>query len=407
MNVSAKIFISIFAAVSLCFVPPVLTAFEMIGSFSEIPTGGCRVDFTSSSTVDFVLLPPDSPEVFGPGRRGTAVIVRGAGSVTVGRLDEQLDDVFRIKLNEPSTRWLEIVPILSETTDSVLSSPGRIHISGSDASWRNFENELADLSNAALEFQRKNRCFSCHIMLPLAWTATLAEFRCMGTPRPTLASIAENIVSLQRSDGSFSAPGHPEYGIVSPTLAAAASLACLNKFCSETNVIPALRKATDFLIAHPSGSGLPELDFTFPPLFIGKPFAARLFLDILEALRTADLELAVPHDAQLDEHRDRAVDVLNSRGDVYAGDLWKHFSMSTAAEAPDSSSATDSFFLMRKTVSSFSGERDPEMLALYECVLRDHGQQFEAQTIPAPRPEELKRRIWRLYQQLSREPLTR
>lgn len=407
MNASAKACVALFAAVFFCLLPSVLAALEITGSLSSIPTGGCRIDFAASSTIDFVILPPDSAEVFGPGRRGKAVIIRGANSMTVGRLNELYDDVFRIKLEEPSTSWLEIVPLVSEASAPATGSTGRIYVSGVDSTWRNLETELADLSRAALEFQQKNRCFSCHIMLPLAWTATLAEFRCMNTPRTTLASIAGDLMALQRSDGSFSAPEHPEYGSVSPTLAAAGALTYLQKFCTETDTMPALRKATDFLIAHTTGNSLPEFDFTFPPLFIGKPFAARLFLDVLEAVRVTDLERAVPFESRLSEHAARAAAVLDSREDGYARELWRYFSISVAGDAQDAASETGSLSRLAEAVSTFSGERDPEMLALHEGVLREHGRQVDVQTIPAPRPEELKRRIWRLYQQLTREPLTR
>lgn len=407
MSVRENILLATIILLAICGLPSFLPAGELSGAFRALSDGGCRIEFPASSAVDVVSLPPDAPEVFGPGHRGKAVIVRSAHSTTICRLEEPYDDMFRIRMQEPSTGWLEIVPLVTEPANTASGSAGRIVISGLDPSQRILETELAELSRATLEFQRKNRCFSCHLTLPLAWTATVAEFRCMDTPRPLLASIAADIVAFQQADGSFSFPEHPEYGIVSPTLAAAGALTYLQKFCYDLDVAPALGKAVEFLAAHVSASGCPEFDFSFPPLFIGKPFAARLFLDALESRRASDMERATPADSRLAGLSAAAERVLNQSHEGLNGELWRYFSISMAGDIPDRAIATESFALLQKDVSSFSGDRDPELLALCEGVLREYGVQAEAGTISLPDPGDLKRRLWRLYQSLCREPLAR
>lgn len=407
MSVRENISLTIIMFLVFCGLPSFLPAGELPGAFRPLSDGGCRIEFPASSAVDVVNLPPDAPEVFGAGHRGKAVIVRSAHATTVCRLEEPYDDMFRIRVQEPSTGWLEIVPLVTEPADTASGTAGRIVISGLDPSQRFLETELADLSKATLEFQRKNRCFSCHLTLPLAWTATVAEFRCMDTPRPLLASIAAGIVELQQADGSFSFPGHPEYGVVSPTLAAAGALTYLQKFCYDLDVAPALGKAIEFLAAHVSASGCPEFDFSFPPLFIGKPFAARLFLDALESRRASDLERAAPADSQLAGLSAAAERVLNQPLEGLNGELWRHFSISITGGSSDRTIATESLALLQKDVSSSSAERDPELLALCEGVLREYGVRAEAGTIPLPEPGDLERRLWRLYQSLYREPPAR
>jgi len=387
---------------------PALAGWEVTGSISNIASGGCRIDFTVPTAIDLVVLPLDLPEVFGTGHRGKAVIIRGANSTTVGRRNDLSDDPLRIELNEPSTGWLEIIPIVSEVASSPAPGAERLYIEGADAPRRGLENELAKLSRTTLKLQEINRCFLCHIALPLAWTATLAEYRCLNTPRDTLASIAIHIISFQRPDGSFSAEGHPEYGVVSPTLVAAATLAYLQKFCIDTDVVSALRRATEFLIAHSARNGLPEFDFTFPPLFIGKPFAARLFLDVLEALRVAATERGSLFEPRLADALKKAANVLNGNDEGYQKMLWRLFTISTTGETPAASSeANVSETLPDNAIFFFSGARDPELLALYEGVLRERGQRVESKSIPPPRADDLKVRIWRLYQQLYREPLSK
>ncbi|HNW35067.1 MAG TPA: hypothetical protein PKM25_09065 [Candidatus Ozemobacteraceae bacterium] len=407
MNGFSKRVIPFFLALSAWFTAPALAGWEVTGSFHRIASGGCRIDFTEPTAVDLVVLPLDSPEVFAPGSRGKAVIVRGANSTTVGRRSEPSDDSLRIELSEPSTLWLEIIPIVSEIASAAAGTTGRLYIEGVDAPRRGLENELAELSKATLLIQERNRCFLCHIGLPLAWTATLAEYRCLNTPRDTLASIAINIISLQQDDGSFSAAGHPEYGVVSPTLAAAATLTYLQKFCTDTDVVSALRRAADFLIGHSGRKGLPEFDFTFPPLFIGKPFAARLFLDVLETLRSSAAERGVPFGTHLADALQKATETMHSGEAGYEKSLWRLFTISITGEAPSDAAASDGPSLPANAVFAFSGERDPELLALYEGVLREQGQPVAEKSIPAPRPDDLKVRIWRLYQQLYREPASR
>ncbi len=407
MIVRNIIFILIVYFLAVFGFPSDLGAGELAGTIRSLPEGGCRIDFPASSAIDYVNLPPDATEIFGPGRRGTAVIVRGAHSTTICRLNEPYDDAFRIRLNEPSTGWLEIIPLVSAPSETGSGTTGQIFISGLAPTIRDLEVELADLSRATLEFQRTNRCFSCHLTLPLAWAATVAEFRCLETPRAVLGSIASHLVTLQQADGSFAVPGHPEYGIVSPTLAAAGALTYLKKFCHDLDISPILEKTVVFLAKHPSTDGAPPFDFSIPPLFIGKSFAACLFLDAVESLRTADMEHPTLADSRLAALSAGAEGVLNGPGDGVNTDIWRFFSISMGGEPPEREIATDSVPFLMKAVSSFAAERDPELLALCEGVLREHGLAFDAGTIPQPDAGDLKRRIWRLYQALYRLPMDR
>lgn len=395
------LFAIIFVLAILVF-PFRLVAGELTGTVRVLPDGGCRIDFPTSSAIDFVNLPPDATEVFGLGRRGTSVIVRSAHSTTICHLNEPYDDAFRIRLNDPSTSWLEIVPLVAVPLETGSGTAGQIFISGLDPSVGNLEIELADLSQATLEFQQANRCFSCHLTLPLAWAATVAEFRCLQTPRTVLASIAAQLVALQQADGSFAVPKHPEYGIVSPTLAAAAALAYLKKFCDDLDTTSTLEKAVEFLTSHTAAGSIPQFDFSFPPLFIGKPFAARLFLDTLESLSTSEMEQAPPAISRLAELSSRAKNVLNAPDGGVNSEIWRFFSISMTGETPERQDATESVSLLTKAVSSFTGERDPELLALCEGILREQGVAFETGTIPPPDAGNLKRRVWRLYQALYR-----
>jgi len=396
------IFIHILFFLAILVFPSFLGAGELTGTARNLPDGGRRIEFPASSAIDFVNLPPDDTDVFGPERRGRAVIVRSAHSTTVCRLNEPYDDAFRIRLNEPSSDWLEIVPLVSVPSETGSGTTGYLFISGLDPSIHNLENELADLSRSILEFQQANRCFSCHLTLPLAWAATVAEFHCLETPRPVLASIAAHLITLQQADGSFAVPEHPEYGIVSPTLAAAGALTYLKKFCYDLDVIPTQEKAVEFLAGHSSTGDVPQFDFSFPPLFIGKPFAARLFLDTLTSLRTSDREYAAPADSRLASLSAKAESVLNAPEDGVNKEIWRHFSISMAGEPSEPVVATESVSILTKAVSSLAGERDPELLALCEGVLRERGLVFEAGTIPSPDAGDHKRRIWRLYQALYR-----
>ncbi|HOT27996.1 MAG TPA: hypothetical protein PLU72_07385 [Candidatus Ozemobacteraceae bacterium] len=387
--------------------PSIVDSGELAWTIRSLPDGGCRIDFPATSAVKFVNLPPDSADVFGAGRRGTAVIVRSAHVTRVCRLNEPYDDTFSIRLNDPSTGWLELVPLVSAPSKIGSGTTGGIIVSGLDPAVRNLEIELTDLSRAIMEFQRTNRCFSCHLALPLAWAATVAEFRCLETPRTVLASIADQLVALQQADGSFAVPGRPEYGAVTPTLAAAAALAYLKKFCLDLDISPILEKAVAFLAERISTDGVPSFDFSFPPLLIGKPFAARLFLDALESLRTGDMQHPALAESRLSDLSAGAERVLNGPDDGVNKDIWRFFSISMTGEPPERAIATESASLLTKAVSSFAGERDPELLALCEGILREHGLAFEAGTIPQPDAGDLKRRIWRLYQALYRLPADR
>ncbi|HEY9070950.1 MAG TPA: hypothetical protein VIV61_11900, partial [Candidatus Ozemobacteraceae bacterium] len=374
--------------------------------------GGCRITFAVPMAVDLVVVPTEAREVFGEGSRGSALLVRGEHAMTVVRLADPADEAFRVEPKETSTGWLELVPVLASPAGVVAPPSQPLYLVGVEARLRALETELDAIAQTTLELQNRDRCFRCHIALPLAWTATLAEFRCLQTPRETLASIADDIITMQASDGSFPAANHPEYGIVTPSLVAAATLSVLQKFCGDDAAMETVRKAAGFLISQPQTDGVPTLDFTFPPVFLGKPFAARLFADLLDALKATALERGEQLDPRQLEALARAKAYLDSGRDGVEKQLWRLFSISVPGEEQG---ATAGLPLPGPFLAELSGERDPELLALREGVLREHGLAPVAETIQTAQeaPEgqlpdrSLKRRIWRLFQLLYREPFPR
>ncbi|HOY66455.1 MAG TPA: hypothetical protein PLP29_06165 [Candidatus Ozemobacteraceae bacterium] len=412
----------------LAGIGPAEGSWEITGAVRRLADGGCRITFAIPMAVDLVVVPTEAREVFGEGSRGSALLVRGEHAMTVVRLADPADETFRIEPKESSTGWLELVPVIASPTHrmgevgrqrpdgAVQPAPTQsLYLVGVEARLRALETELAAITRTTLDLQNRDRCFRCHIALPLAWTATLAEYRCLQTPRELLASIASNIISTQNTDGSFSAAGHSEYGVVTPSLVAAATLSGLQKFCGDDTALEAVKNAAGFLLQQPQADGIPALDFTFPPLFLGKPFAARLFADLLDGLNAAALERGMQPDPAFLEPSARAKAYLEAEGDGVEKQLWRLFAISLPGVPGEERGASAALPLPGPFLAGLSAERDPELLALREGVLREHGLAPIAETIQAgqtapdgPFPDRsLKRRIWRLYQLLCREPYQR
>ena len=399
----------------LAGIAPAQGSWEITGAVRRLAGGGCRITFAVPMAVDLVVVPAEAREVFGEGSRGSALLLRGEHAMTVVRLADPADEAFRIEPKEVSTGWLELVPVLASPASGVAPPAQPLYIVGVEARLRALERELEAIARTALELQNRDRCFRCHIALPLAWTATLAEYRCLQTPRDLLASIANNIISLQNTDGSFAAAGHPEYGVVTPSLVGAATLSGMQKFCGDDSAMEAVKKAAEFLIRQSQTDGMPTLDFTFPPLFLGKPFAARLFADLLDALIGAAFERGAQPDPGFVASSARAKAYLEAAGDGVEKQLWRLFAISLPGVPGEERGASAAMPLPGPFLSGLSAERDPELLALREGVLREHGLAPTAETIQAGQPapdgpfpdRSLKRRIWRLYQLLCREPFQR
>jgi hypothetical protein len=89
----------------------------------------------------------------------------------------------------------------------------------------------------------------------------------MRVPHRTLRRIGNDIATMQNENGIYHFPQHPDYGTISPTLAAGAIMAIISDFSRQ--YLDNLQKIRMLLPDWYDKNHLVKSDFYFRPLFIG------------------------------------------------------------------------------------------------------------------------------------------
>lgn len=248
--------LSAHAEISDIFGNPV---YEMISEGDDL-----TMRFKQSWSFDSIDLPAASQALWGDNTLCRAAVITIAGRGFISHLS---DDKKRLRFNlyGATGSQLQIKPIFktagigqSGTPPLFVATPARI---------RQLEDELKDLAESVLSFQKRNSCFSCHTALPLAITCKVAAASGLRIPDTTLSQIGGEIAEMQEYDGTYHFPQHPDYGVISPTLCAGTIMAIISDFSSQ--YLENLHKIRQLLPEWRDDDGLLKSDFYFRPLFIG------------------------------------------------------------------------------------------------------------------------------------------
>ncbi|NLI75819.1 MAG: hypothetical protein GX442_05175 [Candidatus Riflebacteria bacterium] len=249
-----------------------ITAFRI-----DSAADGAVITFSHPMAVDQVTVSPTHPGVWGLGRAARLAVARtGNRAAVAGWRPGQPGLVF--VLDDPWTDRISLTGLAMVPFPGVGPNPitptWDLRIEGTLAGRRRLEERLAGVLDRVLERQTTSRCFCCHQVIPLGLATALARDRGLRLPQARLASWTAGWTGWQHPDGSFSFTEAPEFGVVTPTLCAAAVMAW-TRFL-DSRLEPALLKAVTFLVSlqQPDGSLVP--DFTFPPLLVGRPAMAWL-----------------------------------------------------------------------------------------------------------------------------------
>lgn len=223
------------------------------------------IRFEKELAIETLVLPTNNAQLWGKGGSCRAVTLDIAEQRFIGsaRPDE---DTITFQLNGLIDKELLLTPVFVEKLDLPAKE---ILISAKLAETKRIENEIFDLSQQVYEFQQKNRCFSCHTIFPLALALNEADREGYVVSKLQIEKLGESIAAMQRPDGSFFFANQPEYGTISPSLCAGASLAILARF-DRRNLLVIERIAGLFPGWLDEESDM-KYDFFFRPLFLGKP----------------------------------------------------------------------------------------------------------------------------------------
>ncbi|HPW57966.1 MAG TPA: hypothetical protein PLK58_04970 [Candidatus Rifleibacterium sp.] len=238
------------------------------------------VNFTQPLAFDQILLPTCNDELWGPGTICRAALIEAADQqfIASARANEGFM-VFRPKTTASSSFYITpLITRAAELENHGQNADNRIELTAVPAEVRAIENRIRHLVDATMQFNRENRCFSCHTALPLALAVKTAAARGYELDQNMLQTVGNEIARLQLADGSFFFPEQPAYGRIMTTMCAGAILSMLAEFNPELhtnlkNMLPVLKNWRN-------PDGTPGSDFFFRPVFIGQP-TALLFESIL------------------------------------------------------------------------------------------------------------------------------
>ncbi|MDD3147392.1 MAG: hypothetical protein PHD82_08830 [Candidatus Riflebacteria bacterium] len=233
--------------------------------------GRLVVFFESSWALDEIVLPSVSSDLWGQNLECCAAMIETAGKQLIGSVSPQASGM-RFNPTGVASDSIVITPLIVVAATTAGKEKGRIFFRGVAAEVRALENEISELAGRVSDFQRQNRCFSCHTALPMAMVYRNASAIGLNIDHEKILEIGRQISALQLGDGSFFFPLQPAYGRIMTTLCAGAIMAVISDFSSE--FIFNLKKILPLLAEWRVENGPTSSDFFLRPLFIGQPTAA-------------------------------------------------------------------------------------------------------------------------------------
>jgi len=171
---------------------------------------------------------------------------------------------------------IELIPLLTSDHEFIMEKD--FLFTAVPAKVREIEQKINDCLDQEIIFIRKNNCFSCHTALPLAMACKTAAAHGFQPDQQKIKELGLAIISTQMPNGSFFYPAHPDYGIITTTLAAGAILSFLSDFCDD--FVHNLQNIFSLLPNWLDSNGLIQSDFYFKPVFIGQ-ITSTLFESII------------------------------------------------------------------------------------------------------------------------------
>ncbi len=244
---------------------------------------------------DMVKLPTVWPEVWGNGVRCNAAVIEISGQHFVAAATGSA--YLEFILPSPTDFIIKVSPIDFSST-SILYDNAKLEISAVTAHIRSLESRLDKQIDNVLQFNRQNNCFSCHTSFPLAIACNEAFHRGYKINRQKIQQLAQSIIDVQKPNGTFYFPLHPDYGIVSTSLCAGAILASLSDCVPEA--ISGMKQVFRNLPNLLDNEGIPKTDFYFRPIFIGQMTSA-----LFESLIISTIYRNFPSDPENEQLRQR------------------------------------------------------------------------------------------------------
>ena len=230
----------------------------------KISRNNGKISFSFNETWIFndILIPVCSSKIWGDNKAHNVAIIEFNNE----------KHIISAKQGEKYLLFLEDTkPINSFILTSISNSFEQIEESlpifrASQAKTKEIEDELLLASNNELELIKKNKCFSCHTLIPVALSLKTAKDKGFNIDNKKVEELFDSISELQKENGSFYFETEPTYGERTTTLSSAYIISLLSDF-SNDKFVNIGEKIYLYLRKIEKNDDIIEPDFIFKPFF--------------------------------------------------------------------------------------------------------------------------------------------
>lgn len=224
--------------------------------------GKITISFNENWTFNDILIPVCSSKIWGDNKVHNVAIIEFNNEKHI--LSAKQGDKYLLFLED--TKPINSFILTSINNSSEQIEEASLIFRATQAKTKEIEDELLVASNNELERIRKNKCFSCHTLIPVALSLKTAKDKGFNIDSKKVEELFDSISELQKENGSFYFETEPTYGERITTLSCAYILSLLSDF-SNDKFVNIGEKIYLYLGKIEKNDEIIEPDFVFKPFF--------------------------------------------------------------------------------------------------------------------------------------------
>jgi hypothetical protein len=222
-----------------------------------------RLNFKRQFKVDKLILPANNKSIWQSTKSCVCAVAIADNIKRISSINASNTELI-FDFEKKDIKQILIKPLVF--SDQVITSGiSEIKVTGIATQKENFQNNLKTRAKEIIDFQKQNKCFSCHSAIPFSLACEEASFQGLEIPKDQIEVMLEQIEKFQKNDGSYEFTTDPEYGKISTTLSAGFISSTLAKVITKPN--PQIRKIFQQLPLWQDKDGSLRHDFVFLPIF--------------------------------------------------------------------------------------------------------------------------------------------
>ena len=222
-----------------------------------------QLNFKEQTKIEKLIIPSNNNSVWQSQKScicavATANNIKRISSISASNTELIFD------FEKKDIKQIIIKPLLF-SDKKIVSKIKKIKVSGISTLEAKFQSNLKAHAEEIIDFQQRNKCFSCHSAIPFSLACEEAAYQGLTIPEKQIELMLEQINDFQENDGAYKFNSDPEYGKITTTLSAGFISSTLAKLIAKPN--PNIRKIFQQLPLWQDKDGSLRHDFIFLPIF--------------------------------------------------------------------------------------------------------------------------------------------